>query len=154
MKRLSRYITDQDFQCHCGCGRIQPQGIEAIIPEYTDIQHILFGVYDLIRGRWEAIITSGYRCPLYNQKIGGARYSPHTFGLAIDFTVGMKIRNDVIEYLRELQKDIRLRIGHKKYYPTPGHIHIDVMPIVAIDLYTARKIPLEAFSAFSGVKEW
>jgi hypothetical protein len=154
MKKLSQYITDQEFQCPCGCGKTQPHGIELIIPEYTDIQHILFGVYDLIRGRWDTTITSGYRCEAWNQKIGGARYSPHTFGLAIDFVVDMKVRNDVVEYLRELQKDIRLRIGHIKYYPRPGHIHIDVMPIVAFDLYTARKIPFEVFSAFSGVKEW
>ncbi len=144
----------EDFECKCGCGLIKPDWIELIIPDYKDFQNILFGVYDLIRGRWNATITSGYRCPLYNQKIGGARYSPHTFGLALDFVVDLKVRNDVIEYLRELQKDNRLRIGHKKYFPKPGHIHIDVMPIVAIELYTAQKIPLKVFSAFSGVKEW
>ena len=152
MRKLSQYITDQNFQCRCGCGRTQPQGIELIIPEYTDIQHILFGVYDLIRGRWNATITSGYRCSRYNQKIGGARYSPHTFGLALDFVVDLKVRNDVIEYLREL--DIRLRIGHKKYFPKPGHIHIDVMPIVADDLYRAGKIPLQARNAYRFAREW
>lgn len=149
--KLSVYIDERDFACKCGCGKTKPHSIEVVIPEYDDIQHILFGVYDLVRSRWSATITSGYRCPTYNQKIGGARYSPHTFGLAIDFVVDLKVRNDVIEYLRELKKDIRLRIGHKKYF---RHIHIDVMPIVAIELYAAQKIPLRVFSAYTNAREW
>ena len=144
----------EDFVCKCGCGLIKPDWIELIIPDYKDFQNILFGVYDLVTGRWEAKITSGYRCPKWNEKIGGARYSPHTFGLALDFKVrnSDKVRNDVIEYLRELQKDIR--IGHKKYFPKPGHIHIDVMPMVAMALYHNDKIPLYAFSSYVRVKEW
>ncbi|MBE9589991.1 DUF882 domain-containing protein [Moraxella sp. K127] len=32
------------------------------------------------------IITSGYRCPTLNRKIGGAKSSAHMFGRAIDFS--------------------------------------------------------------------
>jgi len=154
MEKLSQYIFKKDFECKCGCGLIKPDWIELIIPDYKDFQNILFGVYDLVAGRWEAKITSGYRCPKWNEKIGGAKYSPHTFGLAIDFIVNMQVRREVIEYLKYLQKHTKMRIGHKKYNPTPGHIHIDVMPIVAIELYTAQKIPLQVFSAYTNVKEW
>jgi len=33
------------------------------------------------------IITSGYRCPLLNEAIGGAKNSAHTRGLAADFII-------------------------------------------------------------------
>jgi len=154
MEKLSQYIFRKDFECKCGCGLIKPEGIELIIPDYKNFQNIIFAVYDLVAGKWEAKITSGYRCPKWNEKIGGAKYSPHIFGLAIDFIVDMQVRTEVIEYLKYLQKHINMRIGHKKYYPAPGHIHIDGMPIVAMALYHHDKIPLEVFSSYVRVKEW
>ncbi len=33
------------------------------------------------------IITSGYRCPLHNQSVGGARNSQHKFGNAVDIKI-------------------------------------------------------------------
>ena len=152
MRKLSQYITDQDFQCRCGCGRTQPQGIESIIPEYDDIQRILFGIYDLVAGRTKTQITSGYRCPKRNKEIGGATYSPHLWGLAIDFVA--EDREKAIEYLKTLQQSINFRIGHKKYENSGKHIHIDVVSLVAIELYTAQKIPLQVFSAYTNVREW
>ena len=31
-------------------------------------------------------ISSGYRCPMLNQRVGGAKTSQHTLGMAADFT--------------------------------------------------------------------
>ena len=33
-------------------------------------------------------ISSGYRCPALNQRVGGAKTSQHTLGMAADFTCG------------------------------------------------------------------
>lgn len=38
------------------------------------------------------IVTSGYRCPLLNQKVGGSSTSQHTKGMACDFIItGMSV---------------------------------------------------------------
>lgn len=151
MRKLSQYITDQNFQCRCGCGRTQPQGIELIIPEYTDIQHILFGVYDLIRGRWNARITSGYRCRQQNAVVGGAVYSPHLWGVAIDFVLqDIKHNDEVVDYL----KSLGVRIGHLKYQGKTNHIHIDLAHKIADALFQAQWIPQRVRDVYKTFMEW
>jgi len=150
-KRLSQYIFEDEFACRCGCGKTRPEGIEKIIPCYDDIQKLLFGVYDLVKARTNALITSGYRCPRHNKKVGGAQYSPHLWGLAIDFIVPIDDIARVIDYLRQFNF---LRIGWKKYYDTTKHIHIDVVSKVAEDLYRVKKIPSGVYIAYRDVVEW
>ena len=45
-------------------------------------------VLDPIRERWQSpiYITSGYRCPALNKKVGGVENSYHTRGMAADIT--------------------------------------------------------------------
>ena len=45
-------------------------------------------VLDPIREKWQSpiYITSGYRCPLLNKKVGGVENSYHTRGMAADIT--------------------------------------------------------------------
>ena len=45
-------------------------------------------VLDPIRERWQSpiYITSGYRCPALNRKVGGVENSYHTRGMAADIT--------------------------------------------------------------------
>ena len=45
-------------------------------------------VLDPIRERWQSpiYITSGYRCPALNRKVGGVEGSYHTRGMAADIT--------------------------------------------------------------------
>ena len=45
-------------------------------------------VLDPIRERWQSpiYITSGYRCPALNRKVGGVANSYHTRGMAADIT--------------------------------------------------------------------
>jgi hypothetical protein len=45
-------------------------------------------VLDPIRERWQSpiYITSGYRCPMLNKKVGGVENSYHTRGMAADIT--------------------------------------------------------------------
>lgn len=40
------------------------------------------------------IINSGYRCPALNVKVKGADKSKHLLGLACDFTLGNRVKNE------------------------------------------------------------
>lgn len=46
------------------------------------------------------IITSGYRCPLLNKKVGGAPTSQHQYGQAADIVVAKKNLKDVFNYIK------------------------------------------------------
>ena len=65
-------------------------GIDNTVPwEYIPkIQHLVERVLDPIRERWQSpiYITSGYRCPALNRKVGGVEGSYHTRGMAADIT--------------------------------------------------------------------
>lgn len=152
MEMLSQYVERRKYMCKC-CGLIKPEGIEKIIEDYDYFQSILFGVYDLVAEIWKVEMTSGYRCEKYNAKVGGAKYSPHIYGLAIDFKPkNMDDRGKIIEYLRRFSNFIR--IGHKKYEKDKKHIHIDVMVRVADVLYSKKVIPNEVYQAYKFIKEW
>ena len=68
------------------------------------------------------IVTSGYRTPEHNRRIGGATNSFHMQGLAADIVVkGMTSRE-----IATVARDVGLTgIG---VYPTRGHCHVDVRP--------------------------
>jgi len=56
---------------------------------------------DFIREEFgPVIITSGYRNPAYNKKIGGAISSQHQFGTAADFIVPRQDLYDVFEWIK------------------------------------------------------
>lgn len=68
------------------------------------------------------IITSGYRCPKVNEKVGGSDTSQHMKGQAVDFVVNgmspyqiyMKILNSDIEYDQLILEPSWVHISYKK----------------------------------------
>ena len=67
-------------------------------------------------------VTSGYRSPAYNARVGGAPSSSHQTGLAADF-VPLNSRTMYANY--ELLQSAGLPLFDQIiYYPVQGHIHI------------------------------
>jgi len=67
-------------------------------------------------------ITSGYRCPEYNQKIGGVVNSYHCIGLAAD----IKVKDiNLIELLGYAEEIDFAGIG---FYEKKNFLHLDVRP--------------------------
>lgn len=69
------HFKDAEFKCkHCGEVKLD--------------QHLI-AVLELLRLRFckPIIITSGYRCEIHNNNIGGAPKSKHIDGIAVDIKV-------------------------------------------------------------------
>ena len=67
-------------------------------------------------------ITSGYRCPKYNQKVGGVVNSYHCIGLAAD----IKVKDINLINLLEICENIGF--GGIGFYEKKNFLHLDVRP--------------------------
>lgn len=75
---MLKYFNESEFKCKC-CGTLPPDGMD---------EHLLYGLDDLREHLGRPIrIVSGYRCPEYNAKVGGAKASQHMLGRAADVRV-------------------------------------------------------------------
>ena len=72
------------------------------------------------------IITSGFRSPSHNAKIGGAKNSLHTTGMAADIAVGgIPEQIKVAAFLSKLND-----VGGIGLYESKGIVHVDIRPHV------------------------
>ncbi len=70
------HFQPKEFACHhCGKVHINPK----LIPMLENLRFSL--------GNKPIIITSGYRCPLHNREVDGAKHSQHLQGRAVDIKV-------------------------------------------------------------------
>ena len=73
-----RYFSFDEFTCKCGCGDNLMDA--SFIDKLDDLRHNL---------GFPLIVSSGYRCPDYNDKISNTgRTGPHTTGRAVDLGAG------------------------------------------------------------------
>ena len=84
------HFRDVEFYCHClrrYCSGLPKDGIDPA----------LLLLLERIRseaGDKSIIITSGYRCPVWNRKSGGALLSQHLYGRAADIVIrGMAVED-------------------------------------------------------------
>lgn len=75
--QLSAHFNSKEWECRCGCPEV-----------LIDLDHVarLEEIRAVIGKPFK--ITSGYRCPSYNRKIGGAKKSQHMEGVATDIQIG------------------------------------------------------------------
>lgn len=109
---MSKYFSDEETTCHCGCGG-------------NDINPVLLELLDSVREAYGGPLTlnCAYRCPAHNEEVGGVPNSQHVLGNAADvacpdgFTV-----DELAWYAEQAGAD-----GIGKYYPDAGNfVHMDV----------------------------
>jgi uncharacterized protein YcbK (DUF882 family) len=74
-------------------------------------------------------ITSGYRSPEHNKRVGGAVRSTHVRGLGADFKVTNMTPVEVVEVIERLISEGKIPDGGLKAYST--WIHFDVRGVRA-----------------------
>ena len=71
------------------------------------------------------VIISGWRSPLYNEKIGGAKKSQHMTGKAADIRVAGMTPDDVAEQIELLISRGKMEQGGIGIYPGSNFVHYD-----------------------------
>lgn len=77
-KRLSPHFLAAEFTCN-HCGHECPGGMDPKLIELLEELRAHFGK--------PVVISSGYRCPAHNARVGGAKHSQHMRGTAADVKV-------------------------------------------------------------------
>lgn len=100
-----RHFKGIEFQCTCCLEySIQPKLVDQLEELRRSIKRPI-------------IITSGYRCPYWNERVGGAANSAHMLGQAADFK--LQISKDQMR--KELEK---LDVGYCEIRETYVHLSI------------------------------
>ena len=107
----NNYFSDEEFHCKCGACNYKPVKEELI--ERLNIARSIAGI--------PFVITSGYRCPKHNARVGGAPNSKHTKGEAVD----IRVRSSE-ERFRILASVVSA--GFERIGVSDGFIHVDVHP--------------------------
>jgi hypothetical protein len=103
----SKYFDQREFACPC-CGQAK---MNEVLIEMLDEAREFAGV--------PFNVTSGFRCAIHNERVGGKRTSAHKFGLAVDISAGTSRQRYKI--LKGLILAGFERIGIDKHF-----IHADV----------------------------
>jgi hypothetical protein len=104
---LSDHFKSEEFKCPC-CGRVV---VDSKLIEKLELLRTFFNGASIM-------ITSGYRCPDHNMKVGGVKNSQHTLGKAADIKVKGYDPVDVAKRARACG------FAFVKVYPT--WVHVDV----------------------------
>lgn len=115
MGDLSKNFSRHEFECKCGCGfdRVNAKLVKTLQTIRDVFGHPLF-------------ISSGCRCPIHNQCVGGVWNSQHTLGKAAD----IYWHGDVCQ-LYDLIYDLLEEgdlpdVGYIQLYKDKNFVHIDV----------------------------
>ena len=112
MGDLSKNFSLREFECKCGQ--------EDCIGYFASVSHLLINYLQAIRDVFgkPITITSGIRCPEYNDQVGGAPDSPHLNGDAADILCGNSMdRHELVALTHKYFS----RVGIGKDF-----IHVDV----------------------------
>lgn len=99
---LSKYVSEGEFLYSAKANELHIRNVFANSVHRNNAIYLCTNYIDAIRDYYNkpVIITSGYRCPLLNSKIGGVGNSLHSVGGAADFHVeGIPLKqvwNDIV----------------------------------------------------------
>jgi len=108
--KVAKHFKLSEFACPC-CKRVMLH--PKLLVKLIELRKIL---------ERPIYITSGYRCPRYNQKIGGVTNSYHCIGLAADIKVKDINLIELLGYAEEIDFN---GIG---FYEKKNFLHLDVRP--------------------------
>jgi uncharacterized protein YcbK (DUF882 family) len=117
MAKLTNNFTLEEFNSKCG--RDIPNNV---LPNILQLAKNLQVLRDSI-GK-SISITSGYRSPQHNKKIGGAKDSQHVKGMAADIKVSGMTPKEVALVIEGLIEQGKMKQGGIGIYPS--WVHYDV----------------------------
>ena len=106
-----KYFKLWEFSCH-HCGELPKEGMNPILLEKLDKLRGMVG--------HPIEVSSGYRCPEHNRRIGGVDNSQHVFGNAADIYCGSVMAESLAKYAEKIGFD---GIG---IYHEDDFVHVDV----------------------------
>jgi zinc D-Ala-D-Ala carboxypeptidase len=129
--RLSNHFTLEEF---CRSNTATRMG-KPIVPEPHIVDNLEFLVYEVLQPIRDLIdvpmiITSGYRPPWLNKKIGGSKTSQHMQGLAADFVLSSHADITLLEACQKIvQQNGDDRIFYDQLiYEFGEWIHVSAAP--------------------------
>lgn len=114
MSHYTPNFSRRELACKCGCRT--PLGIDRNLEK---LANALEELRTIIGG--PISVTSGYRCPAHNQRIGGAKMSQHTLGLAADIISKKLTPKELAEAAEKVPAFINGGVGVYSRW-----IHVDV----------------------------
>lgn len=108
--KIAEFFHLDEFQCLC-CLRVKLHPV--LLQKLNDLRH---------RIQKPIIITSGYRCPVNNEEVGGVNGSYHLFGMAADIYVAKMSLKELLNAAEDIGFS---GIG---YYPENNFLHLDIRP--------------------------
>jgi uncharacterized protein YcbK (DUF882 family) len=110
MGDLTRNFSRWEFACKCKCGT-------------QTIDYQLLCILQDLRNTLNRPITiiSGHRCPIHNQRVGGASSSYHLRGMAADLIIENITPVQVFDFLNQSLSENQFGIGLYNDF-----VHLDV----------------------------
>lgn len=111
---MRNYFEKSETMCRCGCGF-------DITPETRDLAN-------KVREAWggPVVVASGARCRKYNEVVGGATFSAHMSGIALDLRPGTGDMRTFHDFCIERLETWGCRMEAPQ--ATPSWCHLDLRP--------------------------
>jgi uncharacterized protein YcbK (DUF882 family) len=112
--QLTKNLFKSEFESNDGA--TMPPDVVKNIAELAKNLQVLRDYFNL-----PLQITSGYRSPAHNKKIGGAKNSQHQYGRAADFKIKGKTPIEIARAIETLISAGKIKQGGVGIYPTWVH---------------------------------
>lgn len=115
--KLTSNFSLGEFECKCGCD--MP---ENVLENVKELALSLQTLRDKIKKPIK--VNSSYRCQEHNTKVGGVKTSQHIKGKAADLQVDGVDPSEVADYVEDLMKTEKFKLGGIGIYNTFTHVDI------------------------------